>query len=134
MLWVRSFDTHVDGIARRLTVRLVVRAVSSSTVQGVVAALGGLDLVLHQPPRTDGGHSGGSVTPPCQPRRASVQHGHRDSQRQHEHQLSGGDWQQYVQTHASIMKLRALNVKRIRWPDWSSSARGQCCGAVSSLS
>jgi hypothetical protein len=60
------------------------------------------------------------VTPPCQPRCASVEHGHRDNQRQHEHQLSGGDWQ-YVQTHASIMKLRALNVKRIRLPDHTVS-------------
>jgi hypothetical protein len=89
--------------------------------------------MLRQPPRTDGGHSGGSVTPPRQPRRASVQHGHRDGQRQREQQLSGGDWQ-YVQTHVSIMKSNALNVKRIRLPDWSSSARDQCCGAVSSLS
>jgi hypothetical protein len=56
------------------------------------------------------------VTPPCQPRRASIQNGHRYGQRQHEHQLSGGDWQ-YVETHASIMKLPALNVKRIRLPD-----------------
>jgi len=103
-------------IAKRLTVRLVVRAVSSSTVQCVIAALGGLNLVLRQPPATDGGHSGGSVTPPCQPRSASVQNGHRYGQRQHEHQLSGGDWQ-YVETHASIMKLLALNVKRIRLPD-----------------